>query len=79
MIEPNIDILYRLLFVLLIIHIVAFVYDLIKRKTTYKPMNTKHYWKEVSTTSTLFIIDLLLSAFVVAVFVVKYILTGELL
>jgi hypothetical protein len=79
MIEPNIDILYRFLFVYLIIHIVVFVIDVIKRKTTYKTMNTKYYWKEVSTMSTLFIIDLLLSAFAVAVLVVKYILTGELL
>jgi hypothetical protein len=79
MIEPNIDMLYRLLFVCLIIHIVVFVIDVIKRKTTYKTMNTKYYWKEVSTMSTLFIIDLLLSAFAVVVLVVKYILTGDLL
>ena len=79
MIEPDIDMLYRFLFVCLIIHIVVFVIDVIKRKTTYKTMKTKYYWKEVSTMSTLFIIDLLLSAFAVAVLVVKYILTGELL
>lgn len=54
MIEPNIDMLYRLLFVYLIIHIVAFVYDLIRNKTTYKTMNKKYYWEEISTTSTLF-------------------------
>jgi hypothetical protein len=79
MIEPNIDMLYRLLFVCLIIHIVVFVIDVIKRKTTHKTMNTKYYWKEVSTMSSLFIIDLLLSAFAVEVLVVKYILTGKIL
>lgn len=79
MIEPNFDILYRSLFVLLIIHIVAFVIDVIKRKTTYKTMNTKYYWEEVSIMLRLFFIDLLLSVAVVLVSIGNYILTGELL
>lgn len=78
MIEP-IDILYRFLFVYLIIHIVVFVIDVIRKKTTYEKMNTKYYWKEVSTMLRLFFIDLLLSVAVVLVSIGNYILTGKLL
>ena len=78
MTEP-IYILYRFLFVYLIIHIVVFVIDVIKRKTTYKTMNTKYYWKEVSTMLRLFFIDLILSVAVVLVSIGNYILTGKLL
>lgn len=79
MIEPNIDMLYRLLFVYLIIHIVVFVFDVIRKKTTHKIMDTKYYWVEVSAISALLYIDLILCAVVVAAFIVEYVLTGELL
>lgn len=79
MIEPNFHMLYRLLFVYLIIHIVVFVIDVIRKKTTYEKMNTKYYWEEVSTMLRLFFIDLLLSVAVVLVSIGNYILTGNLL
>lgn len=79
MIEPNINMLYRLLFVYLIIHIAVFVYDVIKRITTYKTMNTKYYWKEVSITAFMLVFDIAICGAIVAAYVAKYILTGELL
>ena len=74
MIEPNIDMLYRFLFVYLIIHIVAFVFDVIRKKTTYKIMNKKYYWEVESFISTLLSVDLFLIAFVVAIYAIIYIL-----
>jgi hypothetical protein len=76
MIEPNIDMLYRFLFVYLIIHIVAFVYDVIRRRKFWH-YNNKYYWMKASATSTLLYLDLFLCAAVVALFVVEYILTGD--
>ena len=77
MIEPNFYMLYRLLFVYLIIHIVVFVIDVIRKKTTYKTMNKTLYWLLFSPTSVFITIDYVLCAVGVILFIAKYTLIGE--
>ncbi len=79
MIQPTFDMIPRALLVLFIIHIVVFMIDAIRIRTTYKSMNRVHYWKCESGMSTLFYIDVILCAVVCAVLAAKYILTGEII
>ena len=75
MIEPNFYMLYRLLFVYLIIHVVVFVIDVIKKKTTHKTWDTTLYWSLLSPTSVFITIDYILCFVGVILLIGKYILT----
>lgn len=77
--QPTFDIILRALFVLFIIHIVVFVIDAIRIRTTYKHMNRVYYWTHESLISTWLCIDVTLSAIVCAVLAGVYILTGEII
>ena len=77
MIEPTFDMIFRALFVLFIVHIAAFIIDVINLMITYKNMNRPYYWKHKSAIGTLFYIDIILCASVCAILATKYILIGD--
>lgn len=79
MIQPTFDMIPRVLLVLFIMHIVVFIIDATRIRTTYKHMNRFYYWKYESSMSTLFYIDITLCAIVCAILAVRYILTGEII
>lgn len=79
MIQLTFDMIPRALFVLFIAHIVMFIIDAIRIRTTYKQMNRVYFWKYKSAMSTLFYIDVILCAVVCAVLAAKYILIGEII
>lgn len=79
MIQPTFDMIPRALFVLFIMHIVVFIIDAIRIRTTYKHMNRVYYWKSESAMGTLFYIDVILFAAVCVALAAKYILTGNIL
>lgn len=79
MIQLTFDMIPRVLLVLFITHIVVFIIDAIRIRTTYKQMNRVYFWKYKSEMSTLLYIDVALCIIVCAVLAIKYILTGEII
>ena len=79
MIQLTFDMIPRALFVLFVMHAVVFIIDVIRIRTTYKHMNRVYYWKNESSISTLFYIDVTLCAIVCAALAGIYILTGNIL
>lgn len=79
MIHLTFDMIPRALFVLFITHIIMFIIDIIRIKTTYKYMNSIYYWKNKSAMNALFYIDVTLCAIICAILAAKYILTGEII
>lgn len=79
MIQPTFDMIPRALFVLFIVHIIMFIIDVIRIKTTYRWMNSVYYWKNKSAMNALFYIDVTLCTIICAILAAKYILTGEII